>query len=130
MSKFKKTILVGVGALALLATGAAIGGGDEPTPEAEPKAQTAQPAPKEKPAPKKVEEELQEEQLENPETMEITAAMVVDVTFADPAAKRQFCEAYNVLGEAGFPTFAESFGEPIENGPTAREVYDESASRC
>lgn len=120
-----------VGVLAALAI-AATGCASETSGEGE----AAKPKPvEEQPAPKSVEKQLREEQKAKPgesaqqiEEM-LTAEMVVDVTWADPKMKRQFCNAYRYLGEAGFPAFKSLFGKATY-GVTAREVFDEMASRC
>jgi hypothetical protein len=117
MSRRKK-IVVAVIATTVLGI-ATVGCTETPAESAE--------APKEK----SVEKQLREEQLENPEAeIEITAEMVVDLTFAEPGQKRLFCSGYRMIGEAGFKPFAKSYGKPVEGAPSAREVFDESASRC
>jgi hypothetical protein len=109
---------------AALAAGATACTVEEPTEAAgnKPATETA--------APKSVKEALREEQKQNPEPREteVTAEMVVDLTFAEPGAKHEFCAAYDVLGDKlGFSTFANSYGD---GPPSARAVFDEAASRC
>jgi glucose/arabinose dehydrogenase len=131
MSRRKK-IVVAVIAATVLGI-AAVGCAEAPSEESAEAAEATQPKPKpkEQPAPKSVKKQLREEQLENPEEeIEITAEMVVDLTFAEPGQKRLFCSAYRMIGEAGFKQFAQSYGKPVEGAPSAREVFEESASRC
>jgi hypothetical protein len=58
----------------------------------------------------------------------VTAESIVDVVFAKPANLREFCHGYRVLGDAGFSYFAEGYGKNAK--PTARQVFEEAASRC
>jgi glucose/arabinose dehydrogenase len=131
MSRRKKTVVAVIAATVLGI--AAVGCAEAPSEESAEAAEATQPKPKpkEQPAPKSVKKQLREEQLENPEEeIEITAEMVVDLTFAEPGQKRLFCSAYRMIGEAGFKPFAKSYGKPVEGAPSAREVFEESASRC
>jgi Host cell surface-exposed lipoprotein len=81
MSKWKKGLAIGAGAVTLIAVGASLGGGiDATSPPAQaadrPAATSTSEAPAEQPAPQSVEEELREEQEANPEPAppEMTAA--------------------------------------------------------
>lgn len=56
---------------------------------------------------------------------EITADMIVDALA--PSDIAQFCGAYATVGDAGYPSFASTYNEV---DPSAREVFDELASRC
>ena len=137
MSRRKKIVVAVIAAtvLGIAAVGCAEAPSEQSAEAAEatqsqPQAQP-QPKPKEQPAPKSVKKQLREEQLENPEEeIEITAEMVVDLMFAEPGQMRLFCSAYRMTGEAGFKQFAKSYGKPVEGAPSAREVFEESASRC
>jgi hypothetical protein len=131
MSRRKKTVVAVIAATVLGI--AAVGCAEAPSEESAEAAEATQPKPKpkEQPAPKSVKKQLREEQLENlEEEIEITAEMVVDLTFAEPGQKRLFCSAYRMIGEAGFKQFAKSYGKPVESAPSAREVFEESARRC
>jgi hypothetical protein len=76
MSKWKKGLAIGVGAVTLIAVGASMGGGKDtaspaPAPASDKPATTStSEAPTEQPAPKSVEEELRDEQKANPEPAE------------------------------------------------------------
>ena len=136
MSRRKKIVVAVIAAtvLGIATVGCAEAPSEESAEAAKPKKSNSAGAAEsaEQPAPKSVKKQLREEQLANPEPDElvVTAEMVVDVTFSDPAAKRQFCEAYEMVGDAGFKPFAASYGKPVEGAPSAREVFEESASRC
>jgi hypothetical protein len=134
MSRRKKIVVAVIAATVLgIATVACT---EAPSEESAEAAEATQPQPKpkpeEQPAPKSVKKQLREEQLENSEEeIEITAEMVVDLTFAEPGKKRLFCATYRLTGdEAGFKAFRKGYGKPVEGAPSAREVFEESASRC
>jgi hypothetical protein len=66
---------------------------------------------------------------DEPETFEPTAADVVNFMEAtDPQTIEDFRESYAALGEAGFPAFAEGYGNPPDS-PSAREVWNELVRR-
>jgi hypothetical protein len=58
-----------------------------------------------------------------------TAENIVDVWFADPAQKLQFCDEYARRPELAGKSFKEDF-EEIDGNPSADEIFDEAASRC
>jgi hypothetical protein len=75
----------------------------------------------------KTKSEMSDAEMEAAIRKAITAEMIVDMTFAKPGAKRQFCEGYNALGIAGLAAFKAGY---TEKSPSAREVYIEAGSRC
>ena len=59
----------------------------------------------------------------------VTAEMVVDLTVAqNPASIRQFCKGLGILGpKLSFKSYKAGYGD---GPPSARAVFDETASRC
>jgi hypothetical protein len=87
------------------------------------------------PATKAETKALRQEQKANPEPetpkarrWSVTAEMVVDLTIAaNPKQTRAFCNAYRVVGDAGFDQFAGAYGD---GPPSARAVWNEAITRC
>jgi hypothetical protein len=135
MSKWKKGLAITAGSFTLIAVGAGLAGGNDSTSSTPAKhdrpAATSQATETE--APKSVKKELREEQKQNPEPeeIEVTPEMVVDMMYVqDPRAENLFCASYDLVGDASFKSFAHGYGKPAPGTPSARAVFNEAADRC